>query len=155
MTEARPYQHASGPPSGYRQLYGAVAVVGFVLSFTQFYAREVVDGYPERLTLWTLLADPNWEGVAMAALLLLFSLVAIAVCGAVRSVRTVAVPVAMVVLSLVGAVMLMAKIGYSDPAPPFDDGGAMMLALAWGAVLLGVVHTVHLIVWRWRVRRRG
>src|SRR5699024_12865972 len=90
-TEARPYQHVSGPPSGYRQLYGAVAVVGFVLSFTQFYAHEVVDAYPERLTLWTVLADPNWEGVAMAALLLLFSLVAVAVCRAVRAVRTVAV----------------------------------------------------------------
>lgn len=154
MTEARAYH--PGPPSGYRQLYGAIAVVGFVLSATQFYVREVVDdGYPERETLWTLL-DSLWgAGLATTALLLLFILVAVAICGAVRSVRTVAVPVAMVVLSLVGAVMLMTKVGFRDPGPPFDDGGAMMLALAWGAVLLGVVHTIHLILWRRQDRRRG
>lgn len=157
MTEAHSYQHpgppsgyrgASAPPSGYRNLYGGFAVVAFVLSATQFYAREAVEGYPERETLWTLLGSRWGAGLAMISLLLLFGMVALAICGAVRSVRTVGLPIAVVVLSLVGAVMLMTKVGFSQPAPPFDDGGAMLVTLAWGGVLLGLVHTVHLLLWR-------
>lgn len=148
MSNPYPYQQPPAPPSGYRALYGPFAIGGLLLSTTQLYTREVTEGYPERLTLWTLLLDPNWAGVGLISLLLVFALVALAVCGAVRAVRTVAIPVAVAVLALLGAVMLMAKIGYSDPAPPFDDGGAMLLTLAWAGVLLGLVHTVHLLIWR-------
>lgn len=150
MTEPQPYQHDAGPPAAYRFLYGPFAVSGLLLSSTQFYTREVIEGYPERRTLWSGLADPNWADVAMFSLLLTFGLVALAVCGAVRAVRTVAVPAAVAVLALLGALMLMAKIGYSDPTPPFDDGGAMLVTLAWAGVVLGVVHTVHLVVWHRR-----
>jgi len=155
MTEARSYQHVPGPPSGYRNLYGPFAVAALALSSTQLYAREVTEGYPERQTLWTLLTDHNWAGVAAVSLLLLLVLVALAVCGAVRTVRTIGLPLTVTVLSLLGAVLLLAKIGYSDPAPPFDDGGAMLVTLSWGGVLLGLAHTLHLLFWRRRVRLRG
>lgn len=159
MSEPYPYPHAPGPhpyapgpPAGYRTLYGPFALGGLLLSTTQLYTREVTEGYPEPRTLWTLLSDPNWAGTSVLSLMLIFLLVGLGVCGAVRAVRSVALPVAMAVLSLVGAVMLMAKIGYSDPAPPFDDGGAMLLTLAWAGVLLGLVHTVHVLIWRRRNR---
>lgn len=152
MSMPHPHQHAPGPPSGYRTLYGPFALGGLLLSTTQLYTREVAEGYPERRTLWTLLSDPNWADTSVISLLLIFMLVGLAVGGAVRAVRSVALPVAVAVLSLVGAVMLMAKIGYSDPVPPFDDGGAMLLTLAWAGVLLGMVHTVHVLIWRRRNR---
>ncbi|HIZ35379.1 MAG TPA: hypothetical protein H9815_06345 [Candidatus Ruania gallistercoris] len=150
MSQPYPYQPAPGPPAGYRTLYGPFALGGLLLSTTQLYAQEVTEGYPERLTLWSLMSDPNWAGVSAVSLLLIFLLVGLAVGGAVRAVRTVALPIAVAVLSLLGAVMLMAKIGYSDPAPPFDDGGAMLLTLAWAGVVLGIVHTVHVLIWRRR-----
>lgn len=154
MTQPRPY-YRSEPPSAYRNLYAALAVVTFALSGTEFYVREVVDGYQQRETLWTLLGSRWGAGLAMISLLLVFAMVALFVCGAVRAVRTVALPVAIVVLSLIGAVMLMAKVGFSDPAPAFDDGGTMLVTLAWGAILLSLVHIVHLILWRRDNRPRG
>ena len=141
-------QHAPGAPSGYRTLYGPFAIGGLLLSTTQLYTRQVTEGYPERLTLWSLLSDPNWAGMSAISLMLIFMLVGLGVCGAVRAVRSIALPVAVAVLSLLGAVMLIAKIGYSDPVPPFDDGGAMLVALAGAGVLLGLVHTVHVLIWR-------
>lgn len=150
MSEPQPSQHEPGPPAAYRFLYGPFAVSGLLLSSTQFYTRQVTDGYPERRTLWSGLLDPNWADVAMFSLLLAYGLVALAVCGAMRAVRTIALPVAVAALALLGALMLMAKIGYSDPAPPFDDGGAMLVTLAWAGVLLGLVHTAHLVVWHRR-----
>ena len=152
MSEPYSYQHTPGPPSAYRTLYGPFAIGGLLLSTTQLYTREVTEGYPERRTLWTLLSDPNWAGMSTISLMLIVVLVGLGVCGAVRAVRSVALPVAVAVLSLLGAVMLLAKIGYSDPVPPFDDGGAMLVALAGAGVLLGLVHTVHVLIWRRRNR---
>ncbi|WP_147916250.1 hypothetical protein [Ruania zhangjianzhongii] len=147
-----PHQQRPGPPAGYRTLYGPFAIAGLLLSTTQLYTRQVTEGYQERQTLWTLLSDPNWAGTSAIALMLIFMLVGLAVGGAVRNVRTIALPITVAVLSLLGVVMLAAKIGYSDPAPPFDDGGAMLVALAGAGILLGLVHTVHLVLWRTRNR---
>src|SRR5699024_10042562 len=90
------------PARGVPFLYGPFAVSGLLLISTQFYTREVTEGYPERQTLWSGLLDPNWADVAMFSLLLAFGLVALAVCGAVRAVSTVALPVAVAVLALLG-----------------------------------------------------
>lgn len=143
------------PPAGYRTLYGALAVLVFGLSGTQFYVRDVVEGAPQRETLFTLLGSRWGAGLAMASLLLLFGLVALCIFAAVRTVSSVGLPIAIVVLAVIGAVMLLAKIGFNGPAPAFDDGGTMLVTLAFGAVLLGVVHTVHLLVWRAQNRPRG
>lgn len=90
----------------------------------------------------------------MASLMLLGVLVLLCAVAAVRGVSTVALPIGVAVLALVAALMLMAKVGASHRYPTeLDTAGAMMLVLAWGAIVLGVVHSIHLTIIRRRQRR--
>ncbi|WP_147916254.1 hypothetical protein [Ruania zhangjianzhongii] len=141
-----------GPPR-YGSLYGAIAVLALALNGTSFYLGEPnSSGEVYRESLWKMLERPYGMDLALVSLLMVFVMVGLCAYAAVRPVTSVAVPVIVALISLGGAVMLMLKVGWGDSDPAFDDGGIMLMNTAWGAVLLGIVHTVHLIVWRARYR---
>lgn len=138
----------------YGSLYGGLAAVAVALTGGQIYADVEQDGISiTYASLWELLGTPNGAGLAMASLMLLGVLVLLCAVAAVRGVSTVALPIGVSVLALVAASMLMARVGTSYRYPAeLDTAGAMMLVTAWGAVVLGVAHTIHLIIIRRRLR---
>lgn len=146
---------ATEPLPNYGSLYGGLAAVAVALTGGQIYADVEQDGISiTYASLWELLGTPNGAGLAMVSLMLLGVLVLLCAVAAVRGVSTIALPIGVSVLALVAAVMLMARVGtnYRYPAE-LDTAGAMLLVTAWGAIILGVVHTSHLIIFRRRLRR--
>lgn len=152
MTAGEEYGRVQGPPR-YASLYGAIAVLALALNGTSFYlGAPNPDGEVYRESLWKMLERPHGASLALVSLLLVFVMVGLCAYAAVRPVTSVALPVTVALLALGGAVMLILKVGWGDSDPAFDDGGIMLVNTALGAVLLGIVHTIHLIVWRRRYR---
>lgn len=143
---------APGPPR-YGSLYGPIGVLALALSGTSFYlGTPNPDGEVYRESLWKMLENPYGAGLALASLLMIFLMVGLCAYAAVRPVRTVVLPVVVALIALGGAIMLMLKVGWGGSDPAFDDGGIMLMNTAWAAVLLGIVHTIHLSLWRVRNR---
>lgn len=136
----------------YGSLYGALAVVAVALTGGQIYADVEQDGVRlDYLSLWQMLGTSNGAPLAMASLSLLGVLVALCAVIAVRGASTPGLPLGVSSVALVAALMLMVKVGTSRNYPAeFDTAGGMMLVTAWAAIILGVVHAVHLTA----VRRR-
>ena len=145
-------REVQGPPR-YGSLYGAIAVLALALNGTSFYLGEPnSSGEVYRESLWKMLERPHGTDLALVSLLMVFLMVGLCAYAAVRPVTSVALPVVVALIALGGAVMLILKVGWGDRDPAFDDGGIMLVNTALGAVLLGIVHTIHLIVWRVRSR---
>lgn len=152
MTAGEERGRVQAPPR-YGSLYGAIAVLALALNGTSFYLGEPnSDGVVYRESLWKMLESPRGSDLAIASLLMVFLMVGLCAYAAVRPVTSVALPVTVTLIALGGAVMLILKVGWGDRDPAFDDGGIMLVNTAVGAVLLGIVHTIHLIVWRVRSR---
>lgn len=149
--------HPATPPPrkglpNYGSLYGGLAVVALALTGGQIYADVEQDGSRiNYLSLWELLGTPNGAGLAMASLSILGVLVVLCAVAAVRGVSSIGLPLGVAGLALLAAVMLMAKVGANNRYPTeLDTAGAMILVTAWGAIILGIVHAIHLMA----VRRR-
>lgn len=151
MTAAQEHSHADPLPR-YGSLYAAFGVMALALSASNLYLTYDADGRLERQSLWDLVRSSWGAEIGFLSLLLIFVLVGMCGYAAVRPVRSVAFPLVIVGLALMGALMLMFKLGFNGEPPPFDDGAVMLIATAWGAVVLGIVHSVHLAVWRRRHR---
>ena len=152
MTADEQPGRVQGPPR-YGTLYGAIAVLALALNGTSFYLGEPnSSGEVYRESLWKMLERPYGVDLALVSLLMIFLMIGLCAYAAIRPVTSVALPVVVTLIALGGAVMLILKVGWGDRDPAFDDGGIMLVNTALGAALLGIAHTVHLIVWR--VRRR-
>lgn len=147
MTANQGYGHAAAPPR-YGSLYGPLAVLALALSGTNLFLTYDSEGQVDRDSLWDMLHTSWGAEVGFISLMLIFVLAGMCAYAAVRPVRSAAFPLVIAGLALLGALMLMAKIGWGERNPPFDDGAIMLISTAWGAVLLGLVHAVHLAIWR-------
>lgn len=142
-----PTTSSSSPPN-YGGLYGGLAFVATALTGGQIYADQD-DGSLriDYLSLWQMLGTPNGASLAFFALALLGALVALCAYAVVQPVTTIAIPVSVIVIAAIAVLMLLAKVG-SSRDPDYDTAGAMLLVSCWAAMLLGGVHTAHLLRWR-------
>ncbi|WP_147916251.1 hypothetical protein [Ruania zhangjianzhongii] len=147
MTAAQEHDHADPLPR-YGSLYGPLGVLALALSGTNLFLVYDSDGQVDRDSLWDMLHTSWGTEIGFISLLLIFVLAGLCAYAAVRPVRSIALPVVIAGLAFLGALMLMFKIGWGDRNPPFDDGAIMLISTAWGAVLLGLVHAIHLAIWR-------
>ncbi|HIZ35378.1 MAG TPA: hypothetical protein H9815_06340 [Candidatus Ruania gallistercoris] len=141
-----------GPPR-YGTVYGAIAVLALALNGTSFYfGAPNPGGEVYRESLWKMLERPHGMGLALVSLLMIFLMIGLCAYAAIRPVTSATLPVVVTLIALSGAVMLILKVGWGDSDPALDDGGIMLINTALGAALLGIAHTIHLIVWRARSR---
>src|SRR5699024_6249291 len=107
------------------------------------------DGSFDYASIWELFTIPGRVGLGMMSVILLGALVILSAVATVRGGASRAIPIALAAVALVVAILLMSGFGASRTSPyEFATAGAMMLATAWGAVILGIVHVIHLGVLR-------
>lgn len=132
---------------GYARLYAPLALVALGLVFLPMLEDVVVETETSTYsshygTLWETAAEPN-GGPAVFAIVLAFALMGLCLAATFRPL-VAGLPVGVSVVSALVILMLVTKPGTGDPQPDLTDAGTASLAIAVFALLLGVVHAVHL-----------
>jgi hypothetical protein len=116
-----------------RQLYVVGAALAFVGTFVPlFSSQREIDPYA-RLSLWTLIGDPDGTGAAVLGLLVVLAMVALAGLGT-REEHGFGVPVGVLTLCAVSLGMLVARPGAGADA---ELGAGAGLLLGTTALLAG------------------
>lgn len=133
----------SGLPN-YSGLYGGLAVVTVALTGDQFYADIHDDGLTVTyLSMWQMLVSARGAGIGFLCVILLGSLVTLCATAVVRGVRSIAQPIGVAVVAIIALAMLLGRVGTSRD-PDLSTTGTMLVMVGFAAVLLGIVHTIHL-----------
>ena len=129
-------------PAVFSQIYLAGALVAFAASFAPLWAETD----PERAvprddySLWTIL--PRDGGAALLGIVFVLALAGLAVAAATSSSTWgPGIPAALVVLSVLGVLLLLAKPETGDPAPALGAGAGLLFGTS---IFLGLTAVVDL-----------
>ena len=132
----------------FARLYGPMAVVSLALSFLPVLGdAKGEDGLEWTYgTLWQM-AGRGSGNPAVLGVLILGSLVVLLVVATV-GVRSTKLPVAIAAHAAVLLLMLLAKPGTADPAPPLTDAGVADVAVLTAVVVTAVTHAARMERWK-------
>lgn len=142
--------HDTAAPSAlllYGRFYGPMAMLCVAMTgvplFAQTPEREEVGRFGDFTSMWA--EDTDQASLGIVVCLVLAGLLVAATFS--RS-RGFWLPLAIALWTVLPMVMLLVKLGYTDPKPALSPLGSLGLGLMVGMMLIAVVHTIHALLAR-------